>query len=336
MRSHGHFRASQGPCQHRPHSAGSRRWDVNKYSGCLWRDARLEGRHPSAEPSCQGMWCPGCSRHPLVLPPLQPAPILPALALAVPGSSSSEDLPYLNKITYIKNTESWRADSVCLNIYPCSDQALCSHDSTISTWHIYGLPGCWAPHAVCPGTTNPPPVSPLCLPVHPVVTPGLATISSLAHPCWAVLELPGVSRAGHGREWVPHLFPAAQEVLCREVPCPWREGSAANSLLSKNLLLLLLLHMGTEGPGARGHREVGMEQGCSSSLLHIAVLPCDVALLGSRALGTARPAARGGPGAAPPAPRGSVRSSVSGGIAAVSGRGLVRSRRRGAAQRGSP
>lgn len=240
------------------------------------------------------MRCPGCPRHPLVLPTLRPAPILPALALAVPGSSSSGNLPYLNKITYIKNTEFWRADSVCLNIYPCSNQALCSHDSAISTWHIYGLPGCWAPYAACPGATDPPPVSPLCLPVHPVVIPGLAAISSLAHPCRAVLELPGVSQAGHGREWVPHLSLAAQEVLCREVPCPCREESAGNSLLPKNRLLLLLLHTGTEGLGARGHGVVGMEQGCSSSLLHIAVLPCDVALLGPRAPGTARPAVRGG------------------------------------------
>lgn len=159
------------------------------------------------------------------------------------------------------------------------------------------FPGCWAPRAACPGATDPP----SCVPsVRPVVTPGLAAISSLAHPCRAVLELPGISRAGHGRERAPRLSLAAQELQCHEVPCPCREGARGTPCSSKNRLPLLLLPTGTEGLGTRGHRAMGMEQGRSSSLLHIAVLPCDLALLGPRALGTARPAARGGPGLCSP------------------------------------
>lgn len=99
------------------------------------------------------------------------------------------------------------------------------------------------------------------------------------------------------------MSPAAQELQCHEVPFhggkELREQPAP-----QNPLLLLLLPTGTEGLGTRGHRAVGMERGCSSSVLHIAVLPCDPALLGPRALGTARPGAHGDPGPAAPAPAG--------------------------------
>lgn len=165
-------------------------------------------------------------------------------------------------------------------------------------------------------------VSPLWLPVRPVVTPALAAISSLVHPCWAVPEVPGISRAGHGRSGY-HVCPlqhrSCSATRCREgaqgTACSPKTGSCSSSCLR----------------APRGWVPMGtamrMAQGCSSSLL-----PCDLPLLGPRVLGTARPAARGGPGAAAPAPRG----SVSGGIRAVSGKGLARSRRRGAAQCGSP
>lgn len=186
----------------------------------------------------------------LGVPPLRPAPILPALAPAVPGSSSPGKLPHLNKITCIKNTESWRADSVCLNIYPCSDQALCSHDSAISTWHIYGLPGCRAPHAACPGATDPPScvpsVAPCALSGDPWAGSHLQPGTSLLGCAGAARNIPGWAR----QEWAPHLSPTAQELQCHEV----QGRSSGNSLLPKNRLLLLLLPAGTEGLGTRGHR----------------------------------------------------------------------------------
>ncbi|XP_029857990.1 uncharacterized protein LOC115335846 isoform X4 [Aquila chrysaetos chrysaetos] len=116
----------------------------------------------------------------------------------MPGRlNSRKPVLYLNKITYIKTAKSWRADSVCLNIYPSSDQALCSHDSMISTLHIYGLSGCWAPRACLPhawGAVEPPPSS------HPPGRGGISLkglvaaarvltvaggVDTLPHPCLA-------------------------------------------------------------------------------------------------------------------------------------------------------
>lgn len=255
---------------------------------------------------------------PLGAPPLRPAPIPPALAPAVPGSSSHGNLPYLNTITCIKNTESWRADSVCLNIYPCSDQALCSHDSAISTWHIYGLPGCRAPHAACPGATDPPCCAPSVAPCAPSGDPWAG---SHLQPGTSLLGCAGaarISRAGHGRSGY-HICPP-QHRSCSATRC--REGAQGTACSPKTGSCSF-----SQSDWVPADTAMGMAQGCSSS-----VLPCDLPLLRPRALGTARPAARGGPGAAAPAPRG----SVSGGIRAVSGKGLSRSRRRGEAQRGSP
>lgn len=113
-------------------------------------------------PRCEGISC----RHRDTeswLPLITPRCCAPLLAYAHPAcprlacarDAQALETCSLNKITYIKNAKSWRADSVCLNIYPRSDQALCSHDSMISTLHIYGLPGCWAPCSRLPRAWGP-------------------------------------------------------------------------------------------------------------------------------------------------------------------------------------
>ena len=155
------------------------------------------------------------------------------------------------------------------------------------------------PPAPCPGAMEPP-----SLPVHPAeVSPGLAALPSLAHPCRALLELPGASRAwqdgnaaGMGRAGSGCCVCPLQHRRCRaehEASCPCRDisaGDGAGTTCPKSRLLPCLLHTNTGRRGTRGYRAMGMEQGCSSSLPHGAALPRDVASLGPRALGTARPA----------------------------------------------
>lgn len=135
------------------------------------------------------------------------------------------------------------------------------------------------------------------------MSPGLAAIPSLAQPCWAVLELPGASRAGRdgnaagtGRARsgccvcpLQHSRCSAEHKACfsrRDMST----GDSVGTNCPKNRLLACLLCVSTRGLGTHGYRVTGTEQGCSSSLLHGAALPRNVALLGPRALGTARPA----------------------------------------------
>lgn len=167
--------------------------------------------------------------------------------------------------------------------------------------------------------------------------PWAGSCPSLAHHCWAVLELPGASRAGQdgnaagtGRAGTQCCVCPPQHRRCSaedEASCPRRDASTGDSVgmtCPKSRVLLCLLCASTRGLGTRGCRAMGMEQGCSGSLPHGAALPHDVALLGLHALGTARPALAlpDVPGvlaaASPLRPMAACGRTVSGGIRAVS------------------
>lgn len=110
--------------------------------------------------------------------------------------------------------------------------------------------------------------------------------------------------------------------------------------LAYSRLLLCLLHMSTAGLGPSVYRASGTEQRCSSSLPHRAA--CALALLGPRALGTARPTLAlqdvpGAPAAVPTlCPIAAYGGMCREGLGLRLEKGLIPSQRRRAAQHGCP